>query len=160
MAEPLPVNTAPTEMSVTDDAGEAELGLSGMEAAARLKAEGPNTLPHGQSRTFGRVVIETLREPMFALLLGAGLIYLILGDLWEALILFLFATTSVSIAVAQEARTERVLESLRDLTSPRALVIRDGVETRIPGARSRSRRSGHSCRGRSGSSGRDDYRGP
>jgi P-type Ca2+ transporter type 2C len=87
-----------------------------------------------QGRTFGRIVIETLREPMFALLLAAGLIYLILGDLSEALILFLFATTSVSIAVAQEARTERVLESLRDLTSPRALVIRDGVETRIPGS--------------------------
>jgi Ca2+-transporting ATPase len=121
-------------MSVTGDAGEAELGLSAMEAAARLKAEGPNTLPHGQSRTFGCIVIETLREPMFALLLAAGLIYLILGDLWEALILFLFATTSVSIAVAQEARTERVLESLRDLTSPRALVVRDGVETRIPGS--------------------------
>ena len=121
-------------MRVTVDAGEAELGLSGTEAAARLKAEGPNTLPHGQSRTFGRIVIETLREPMFALLLAAGLIYLILGDLWEALILFLFATTSVSIAVAQEARTERVLESLRDLTSPRALVVRDGVETRIPGS--------------------------
>ena len=119
---------------MTGDAGEVELGLSGMEAAARLKAEGPNTLPHGQSRTFGRIVIETLREPMFALLLAAGLIYLILGDLSEALILFLFATTSVSIAVAQEARTERVLESLRDLTSPRALVIRDGVETRIPGS--------------------------
>jgi Ca2+-transporting ATPase len=121
------------EMSVTGDAVEAELGLSGMEAAARLKAEGPNTLAHGQNRTLGRIVIETLREPMFALLLAAGLIYLILGDLLEALILFLFATTSVSIAVAQEARTERVLESLRDLTSPRALVIRDGVETRIPG---------------------------
>jgi Ca2+-transporting ATPase len=121
-------------MPVTGDAGEAELGLSGMEAAARLKAEGPNTLPHGQSRTFGRIVIETLREPMFALLLAAGLIYLILGDLREALILFLFATTSVSIAVAQEARSERVLESLRDLTSPRALVIRDGVEMRIPGS--------------------------
>ena len=50
------------------------------------------------------------------------------------MILFLFACTSVGIALVQEARTERVLESLRDLTSPRALVIRDGVETRIAGA--------------------------
>jgi Ca2+-transporting ATPase len=121
-------------MSVTGDTDKAELGLSGMEAAARLNAEGPNTLPHGQNRTLGRIVIETLREPMFALLLAAAIIYLILGDFREAVILFLFATTSVSIAVAQEARTERVLESLRDLTSPRALVIRDGVETRIPGS--------------------------
>ena len=71
---------------------------------------------------------------MFGLLLGAGAIYLLLGDLKEAVILFLFACTSVGIAVVQEARTERVLESLRDLTSPRALVIRDGVEIRIAGA--------------------------
>ena len=154
------LNTAPTEMSVSVDAGKAELGLSEMEAAARLKAEGPNTLPHGQSRTFGRIVIETLREPMFALLLAAGLIYLILGDLREALILFLFATTSVSIAVAQEARSERVLESLRDLTSPRALVIRDGVEMRIPGSEVVRGDITILVEGDRGSGGRDDYRGP
>ncbi len=71
---------------------------------------------------------------MFALLLGARRIYLVLGDLKEAVVLGLFACTSVLIAVVQEARTERVLESLRDLTSPRALVIRDGVEKRIAGA--------------------------
>src|SRR6516165_9077105 len=121
-------------MNVTSDVGKAELGLSGTEAAARLKAEGPNTLPHGQSRSFGRIVIDTLREPMFALLVAAALVYLILGDFREALILHLFATTSVSIAVTQESRTERVLENLRDLTSPRALVIRDGIEKRIAGA--------------------------
>jgi Ca2+-transporting ATPase len=40
----------------------------------------------------------------------------------------------VLIAVVQETRTERVLKSLRDLTSPRALVIRDGAEKRIAGA--------------------------
>ena len=71
---------------------------------------------------------------MFALLLGAGAVYFLLGDLKEAVILFLFACTSVGIAVVQEARTERVLESLRDLTSPRALVIRNGIEARIAGA--------------------------
>jgi Ca2+-transporting ATPase len=91
-------------------------------------------LPRPESRTFLRIVAEILREPMFALLLGAGAVYLLLGDLKEAVILFLFACTSVGIAVVQEAHTERVLESLRHLTSPRALVIRDRVEMRIAGA--------------------------
>jgi Ca2+-transporting ATPase len=108
-------------------------GLSEKEAAARLKAEGPNTLPQADRRTFLRIVAEILREPMFALLLGAAVIYLVLGDLIEAVVLGIFACTSVLIAVVQESRTERVLESLRDLTSPRALVIRDGVEKRIAG---------------------------
>jgi Ca2+-transporting ATPase len=113
---------------------EHEHGLTAQQVAERLTIEGPNVLPRQESRNFIRIVSEILREPMFALLLGAGAIYLLLGDLTEALILFLFACTSVGIAVVQEARTERVLESLRDLTSPRALVIRDGIETRIAGA--------------------------
>lgn len=111
-----------------------EGGLTSREAAARLKAEGPNLLPRPDRRTFWRIVGEVLREPMFALLLGAGAVYLVLGELRDALILFLFACTSVGIAIVQEARTERVLESLRDLTSPRALVIRDGREMRVAGA--------------------------
>jgi Ca2+-transporting ATPase len=109
-------------------------GLSEAEAANRLKAEGPNTLPEADRRSFARIVFEILREPMFALLLGAAVIYFILGDLKEAAVLGVFASTSVLIALVQEARTERVLESLRDLTSPRALVIRGSVEKRIAGA--------------------------
>jgi Ca2+-transporting ATPase len=109
-------------------------GLSEAEAAIRLKAEGPNTLPEADRRSFARIVLEILREPMFALLLGAAMIYFILGDLKEALVLGVFASTSVLIALVQEARTERVLESLRDLTSPRALVIRGSEEKRIAGA--------------------------
>ena len=70
---------------------------------------------------------------MLALLLGGGAIYLALGDLKDALILLAFATMSVLITVVQETRTERVLEALRDLTSPRALVIRDGERKRVAG---------------------------
>src|SRR5664279_2922450 len=91
-------------------------GLSAQEAAERLAAEGPNLLPRAGRRGFVHIVREVLREPMFALLLGAGAIYLVLGDIREASVLFLFACTSVGIAIVQEARTERVLESLRDLT--------------------------------------------
>src|SRR6185312_11580087 len=67
------------------------------------------------------------------LLLAGGVIYFLLGDREEALILLAFASMSVIITVIQETRTERVLEALRDLTSPRALVIRSGVHRRIPG---------------------------
>ena len=108
-------------------------GLSDAEAAARLAAEGPNELPRQGERTFIRIVLDVVREPMLALLIGAGLIYLALGDLHEALILVAFAGLSIIITVVQEARTERALDALRDLTSPNALVIRDGVRKRIPG---------------------------
>ena len=111
----------------------AAIGLTEAEAQARLRAEGFNDLPKTDHRTFLRIIGDVLREPMFALLLGAGVIYLVLGDLTEALMLLVFATISVSITVVQELRSERVLEALRDMTSPRALVIRDGVRKRIPG---------------------------
>jgi len=109
------------------------VGLTEADAQARLKADGFNELPRPGVRTPFRIVFEVLREPMMALLLGGGVIYLALGDRTEALILLAFATLSVSITVVQETRTEHVLEALRDLTSPRALVIRDGERKRIAG---------------------------
>lgn len=111
----------------------AVLGLSEEEAHSRLQIEGFNDLPRTGHRSIMRIVAEVLREPMFALLLGAGAIYLVLGDQTEALVLLTFATMSISITVVQETRSERVLEALRDMTSPRALVIRDGARKRIPG---------------------------
>ncbi len=108
-------------------------GLSEAQAQARLKAEGGNELPRPGRRTTVRIAAEVLREPMLALLLAGGVIYLIIGELQDALILLVFATISVVITIVQESRTERVLEALRDLTSPRALVIRDGMRKRIAG---------------------------
>ncbi|HEY1259224.1 MAG TPA: cation-translocating P-type ATPase [Stellaceae bacterium] len=108
-------------------------GLTEAEAALRLRREGPNELPGQRRRSPIRILAEVLREPMFALLTAAAAIYLALGDWHEAVLLAVFAMTSVSIAVIQEARTERVLDTLSDLTSPRALVIRSGGERRIPG---------------------------
>lgn len=108
-------------------------GLSDSEAAERLRGEGFNELPRQGQRTIARIIADVLREPMLAMLSGAGLIYMLLGDFHEALILVAFAGLSILITVVQETRTERALEALRDLTSPRALVIRDGVRKRIAG---------------------------
>ena len=108
-------------------------GLTSAEAADRLVRFGPNELPRRKSRNAVRITLEVLKEPMLLLLLIGGLVYLALGDRAEALILLGFALLSVAISVVQEYRTERVLEALRDLTSPRALVIRDGEKRRIAG---------------------------
>ncbi|WP_303828951.1 cation-translocating P-type ATPase [Asticcacaulis taihuensis] len=108
-------------------------GLSAEEASIRLARDGTNELPRQAKRTPLRIALEVIREPMLALLIAGGVIYLVLGDLSEAVILMILALFSVVITVVQEARTERVLEALRDLTSPRALVIRDGQRERIAG---------------------------
>jgi Ca2+-transporting ATPase len=108
-------------------------GLSSAEAAARLKADGYNELPAPDHRGLLRILFEVVRQPMFALLLVGGVVYLLLGDRMEAILLLLFATLSVSITIVQESRSERVLETLRNLASPRALVLRDGVRCHIAG---------------------------
>ena len=118
---------------VTPAASRAPPGLSHAQALERLEREGSNELPRARRRTPLRIALEVLREPMLAMLVGAGLIYLMLGDRAEALVLLLFALLSIAITIVQEARTERVLEALRDLAAPRALVIRDGEPVRIPG---------------------------
>lgn len=108
-------------------------GLSQAEARARLQAHGFNELPQARQRSVWRMAVDVLREPMLQLLLAAGVIYLLLGDRGEALMLMTFVALTIGISLHQERRTERVLEALRDLSSPRALVLRDGQRCRIAG---------------------------
>ena len=108
-------------------------GLAAAEAARRLAEDGPNALPGGERRTLVSIAVETMREPMFLLLFAAGALYLVFGDLQEGLTLFGFVLLTLTLTLFQEGRTERAIEALRDLTSPRALVIRDGQPQRIAG---------------------------
>ncbi|AGB02003.1 cation-translocating P-type ATPase [Methanoregula formicica] len=108
-------------------------GLTASFAEEQLKTEGYNELPSGSHRGILRIVLEVIHEPMFLLLVAAGLIYFVLGDLSEGLMLMSFVVLVIGITVYQERKTERALEALRNLASPRALVIRDGVQQRIPG---------------------------
>jgi Ca2+-transporting ATPase len=108
-------------------------GLSAAEAAARLAAEGPNALPSREARGLAALAFEVVREPMLLLLLAASGIYLLLGDVNEALVLGASILGVITLTVVQERKAERALEALRDLSSPRALVIRGGERVRIPG---------------------------
>ena len=109
-------------------------GLSTEEAKRRLAAEGPNTLPDGGRRGTLAIALEVVREPMLLLLVAGTLIYLLLGDVREALVLSASILVVIAITVVQERKSERALEALRDLSSPRAVVIRDGAPLRVPGA--------------------------
>ena len=109
-------------------------GLSAAEAAHRLAEDGPNALPGDGGRRWYHIVRETVRDPMFSLLLAAAALYLLLGDLQESLSLALMVLVVIGLTLYQEGRTERAVQALRDLSSPRALVIRDGREARIAGA--------------------------
>ena len=108
-------------------------GLTTQQAADLLRTVGPNELARRDRRNFWRVLLEALREPLLLLLIGTTAFYLLIGDLHEGALLAILTLVDLGIVVYQDLKTERVLESLRDLASPRALVIRDGLQCRVPG---------------------------
>lgn len=108
-------------------------GLSTDDVSHKLKEEGYNELPSSERRSIFHIAFEIIREPIFLLLVASGTLYFILGDLNEAAVLLSFVFVVIGITVYQENKTEKALEALKNLSSPRALVIRDGKQQRIPG---------------------------
>jgi len=109
------------------------VGLTLQDAAKILGEEGHNELPSSKQRGNFQIALDVMREPMFLLLVACGAIYLLVGDMQEAMMLLAFVFFVMGITLYQERKTERALEALRDLSSPRALVIRDGAQQRIAG---------------------------
>lgn len=109
-----------------------DTGLSAAEAAARLARDGPNQLPHPDARRWPAIVGDVVREPMLLLLAAAAVLYLLLGDPGDAAVLLASVVMVVLLTVYQEMRAEKALQALRDLSSPRARVVRDGAEHVIP----------------------------
>lgn len=107
-------------------------GVDSSAAAAQLKRDGYNELPSAKPRALWQVAFDVLREPMLLLLIAASIIYLLIGDIREALLLFASVFVVIAIAFVQRRKTERALEALRDLASPRAQVMRDGAWQHIP----------------------------
>ena len=108
-------------------------GLTESEATGRLARDGPNELPRSKPKNILRLLREIVTEPIFLLLVACGVIYMLLGDKHEAMMLLGFVFVVMGISFYQQRRTERSLEALRDISSPRALIWREGVARRIPG---------------------------
>jgi P-type Ca2+ transporter type 2C len=108
-------------------------GLSEEEARQKLKSEGFNELPSSKPKNLLSLAWGIIKEPMFLLLVACGSLYLVLGDVQEGIMLLGFVFFVMGIEFYQEKKTEKALDALKDLASPRALVIRDGVEKRIAG---------------------------
>jgi Ca2+-transporting ATPase len=108
-------------------------GLSSEEAGARLKAHGYNELPTSGPKNIYSIALEVMKEPLFILLISCALLYMVIGDFREGLILLSTISIIIFITFYQSQKTEKALEALKKLSSPRALVMRNGTELRIPG---------------------------
>lgn len=108
-------------------------GLTQKEADQKILSEGYNELPSSKPRNVFQIALGVVKEPMFLLLVTCGTLYLFLGDIQEGLMLLGFVIVIMGIEFFQERKTEKALDALKDLASPRALVIRDGETVRIAG---------------------------
>ncbi|MEI7423652.1 MAG: cation-translocating P-type ATPase [Prolixibacteraceae bacterium] len=108
-------------------------GLSASKVLEKQAIEGLNELPSSKPKNILALAWGIVKEPMFLLLVACGSLYLILGDVQEGLMLLGFVFVIMGIEFYQEKKTEKALDALKDLASPRALVIRDGIEKRIAG---------------------------
>ncbi|MBC7715141.1 MAG: cation-translocating P-type ATPase [Rhizobacter sp.] len=109
-------------------------GLSTATVLQRQTDEGPNQLPSSKPKIIYSFFFDVLKEPMVYLLLGCGFIYFLLGDKQEAFMLTGFLVLIIAITITQETKAGRALEALKELSSPRALVLRNGTKTRIAGS--------------------------
>src|ERR1019366_4458551 len=108
-------------------------GLTVTEVNEQLKIHGYNELPSVKPKNAGRIALEVIKEPMFILLVSCGLLYMLVGNYKEGSILLSWIFVIIFITFYQYQKTERALDALRKLSSPRALVIRDGKEIKVPG---------------------------
>lgn len=108
-------------------------GLTEEEVQLKITTEGYNELPSSKPKNVLQIALGVVKEPMFILLVACGTLYLMLGDVTEGLMLLGFVFVIMGIEFYQEKKTENALTALKDLASPRALVIRNGIERRIAG---------------------------
>ena len=108
-------------------------GLTSNQAKEKLRTEGANSLPSSKPKNFLSIALGVIKQPMFILLVGCGTLYMVMGDIEGGIMLLGFVLVIMGIEFFQERKTEKALDALKDMASPRALVIRDGVETRIAG---------------------------
>ena len=107
-------------------------GLSTAQAATRLAEDGPNDITQTPRRSLPRRLLDMLRQPMFALLVTAAVLYMALGDLTEGLTLGVFVLAVLVLTFYQEGKSEASIQALRDLTQAQAQVIRSGQKLQVP----------------------------
>ncbi|MEY3346968.1 MAG: hypothetical protein RIR40_693 [Actinomycetota bacterium] len=107
-------------------------GLSSIEAQALLVKYGENSIDKAREKSLYSTVLELLKEPMLLLLVAAGAISLALAELVDGILLLFTIFIILGITIYQTQKTEKALKALSELTMPLAIVIRDGLEIRIP----------------------------
>ena len=122
------------DVAIAELGSDASLGLTSAAAAARRAADGPNELVEAASKPAWRLFLGQFANTMIIVLLGAGLVTALIGDLTDAAVIAAVVVLNALIGFGQEHRAERAMAALRRMTQPLARVVRDGVVRTVPAA--------------------------
>ena len=106
-------------------------GLTSEEVKVLQEKYGKNELVPEKKDNIFRKIINVITEPMFLLLIFAATVYFILGEPRDGAIMLVFVIGIISIEALQEWKTDKTLKALRDMSSPKIRVLRDGGEKTI-----------------------------
>ncbi|SUY46891.1 plasma-membrane calcium-translocating P-type ATPase/golgi membrane calcium-translocating P-type ATPase [Clostridium putrefaciens] len=107
-------------------------GLSSNEAKSRLEKYGENKLASKPKKTGIQIFMSQLKDPMIFILLVAALVSGIMGEISDAIIILLVIFINAIVGTVQESKAEKALEALKKLSTPKAIVKRDGISLEIP----------------------------
>ena len=124
-------NVAETEEKLKSNAVK---GLTNGEALRRLQQNGRNEMREAKKKTKLQLFLEQLKDPLIYILLVAALVSVLLGEWSDAAIIGTVVLVNALVGMLQEGKARKALEALKKLTSPRAIVIRDGIRQEIPAA--------------------------
>lgn len=110
-------------------------GLSEAEAARRLAVNGPNEMKEARQKTWIENFLEQLNDPLIYVLMVAAAVSVFLKEVSDAVIIGVVVLVNAIVGMLQEGKARKALESLKKLTSPKAVVIRDGVRREIAASR-------------------------
>ena len=102
-------------------------GLTQQEAKNRLRQDGKNELAEAPKSKPVRMFLGQFRDVMVMILLAATMVSVLLGEWTDAITIILIVLLNAILGFIQEFRTERTLETLRQMTAPTAAVCRDGT---------------------------------
>ncbi len=106
-------------------------GLNDKQAAAKLKKYGLNEIDRQKKIVWLSLLIDQFKSPLIYVLIFAGLISLIIGEITDSLVIFLAVLVNSALGFFQEYKAEKALEALKSKVTPQATVIRNGHQKEI-----------------------------
>ena len=108
-----------------------DAGLTSAEAQKRLQQYGPNKLKEKKPKSTFVLFLEQFNDYLIYILLAAAVISVLLGEVSDAIIILVVVLINAIVGVAQESKAEKAIEALKKLSSPHAIVVRDGRQEEI-----------------------------